>query len=401
MTQTLAFLGRLDFPDTVRCGAMLVAKGRIAEILPADSTLPPDVKVVDAGRGYISPGFVDLHVHGGGGGDFMDGTPDAFRAALLTNARHGTTRLAATTTVATHEQILATLEQTRAFRLNPEPNGSRVLGAHFYGPYFRYETRGAHPGGPIRPPIEEEFSQYLAYADSLVTCTVAPELPGAKEFAIACRDKGVRTNVGHSWATFDQMTQAVEWGVRHVDHLFCAMSDKSKLRQFQMYPMQGGVLEATLYYDELTTEVIADGKHLDAGLLNLALKIKGPDRLALVTDTSRALDMPDGEYLIGPLVGGEPLIKRDDVGMTPDGKALASSCMGMDHMVKTFQRLTGRPLWEVIRMASLTPALIAGHDREIGSLAAGKRADLLVLSEQLAVERVFVDGGELAIGSAS
>lgn len=397
MTQTLAFCGQLVFPDAIRAGTVVVTNGRIAEILTADSTLPPDAHLIDAGRGYISPGFVDLHVHGGGGGDFMDGTADAFLAALRANARHGTTRLAATTTVATHEQILATLEQTRAFRLNPDPNGSRVLGAHFYGPYFRYEARGAHPGGPIRPPIEEEFSQYLAYADSLVTCTVAPELPGAKEFAIACRDKGVRTNVGHSWATFDQMTQAVEWGVRHVDHLFCAMSDKSKLRQFQMYPMQGGVLEATLYYDELTTEVIADGKHLDAGLLNLALKIKGADRLALVTDTSRALDMPDGEYLIGPLIGGEKLIKRDDVGMTPDGKALASSCMGMDHMVRTFQQLTGRPLWEVIRMASLTPARIAGQEREIGSLAVGKRADLLVLSAELAVERVFVDGGELQI----
>ncbi|WP_254513431.1 N-acetylglucosamine-6-phosphate deacetylase [Anatilimnocola floriformis] len=394
---TLAFVGQIIFPDRVSPGVVLVREGRIAEILPQGAHLPADATVISAGDGYISPGFIDLHVHGGGGGDFMDGTAEAFRAALTTNARHGTTRLAATTTVATHEQILATLEQTRAFRLNPEPNGSRVLGAHFYGPYFRYEARGAHPGGPIRPPIEEEFSQYLAYADSLVTCTVAPELPGAKEFALACRDRGVRTNVGHSWATFDQMTQAVEWGVRHVDHLFCAMSDKSKLRQFQMYPMQGGVLEATLYYDELTTEVIADGKHLDTSLLNLALKIKGADRLALVTDTSRALDMPDGEYLIGPLIGGERLIKRDDVGMTPDGKALASSCVGMDHMVRTFQRLTGRPLWEVIRMASLTPARIAGHEREIGSLEFGKRADVLVLSAELAVERVFVDGSELAL----
>lgn len=396
MTVT-AFVGQIVFADRIAAGAVIVRAGRITEILRAGEPLPTDAKVVDAGRGYISPGFIDLHVHGGGGGDFMDGTADAFRAALQANARHGTTRLAATTTVARHEQIMATLEQTRSFRHSPEPNGSRVLGAHFYGPYFRYEARGAHPGGPIRPPIEEEFSQYLDYADDLVTCTVAPELPGAREFALACRDRGVRTNVGHSWATFDQMTQAVEWGVRHVDHLFCAMSDKSKLRQFQMYPMQGGVLEATLYYDELTTEVIADGKHLDASLLNLALKIKGADRLALVTDTSRALDMPDGEYLIGPLHGGEPLLKRDNVGMTLDGKALASSCMGMDHMVRTFQQLTGRPLWEVIRMASLTPARIAGQDRDTGSVVVGKRADLLVLSSELAVERVFIDGKELQV----
>lgn len=396
MSEVLAFVGQIVLPFQIEKGAVIIRDGRISEICAADE-LPREATVIQAGGGFISPGFVDLHVHGGAGGDFMDGTADAFRAALRANARHGTTRLAATTTVATHEQIMATLEQTRAFRLRPETNGSRVLGAHFYGPYFRYEARGAHPGAAIRPPIEEEFSQYLSYADSLVTCTVAPELPGAREFAIACRDKGVRTNVGHSWATFDQMTQAVEWGVRHVDHLFCAMSDKSKLRQFQMYPMQGGVLEATLYYDELTTEVIADGKHLDAGLLKLALKIKGPDRLALVTDTSRALDMPDGEYMIGPLVGGEPIIKRDNVGMMPDGKALASSCEGMDHMVRTFQQLTGSPLWEVIRMASLTPARIAGHERDIGSIEVGKRADLLVLSPELNVERVFVDGEELDV----
>ena len=397
MTTPLVFRGQIVFPDRVERGSIVVRDERIAEVLSATAAVPPEAMVVDAGDGYLSPGFVELHVHGGSGGDFMDGTDESFRLALRAHARHGTTRMAVTTTVATHEQILATLKLTRQFRHTPEPNGSRVMGAHFYGPYFRYEARGAHPGGPIRPAIEDEFSQYLEYADDLVTATVAPEIEGAKEFALACRAKGVRTNVGHSWATFDQMTEAVQnWGVRHVDHLFCAMSDKSKLRQFQMYPMQGGVLEATLYYDELTTEVIADGKHLDAGLLLLALKLKGPDRLALVTDCSRALDMPDGDYMIGPCDGGEPFIKRDNVGMLPDGTALASSVMGMDHMIRTFQQLTGRPLWEVIRMASLTPARIAGQERELGSLERGKCADVVVLDRDLGVRRVFVDGVELS-----
>jgi len=398
MAASLVFRGQVVYPDRIERGALTVRHGRITELLEAGETLPPETKLIDAGDGYVAPGFIDLHVHGGAGGDFMDGTAEAFRLALRANARHGTTRLAVTTTVARHDQILATLERTREFRRDPEPNGARVLGAHFYGPYFRYEARGAHPGGPIRPPVEREFLQYLEYAHDIVTATVAPEVPGAKEFALACNRKGVRTNVGHSWATFAQMTDAVAWGVRHVDHLFCAMSDKSKLRQFQMYPMQGGVLEATLYYDELTTEVIADGKHLDTSLLLLALKIKGPDRLALVTDCSRALDMPDGgPYLIGPLDGGEPLIKRDGVGMLPDGGALASSVQGMDHMVRTFARLTGRPLWEVIRMASLTPARIAGREREFGSLECGKRGDVLVLDRDLNVRRVFVDGVELQI----
>src|SRR5204862_715272 len=138
--------------------------------------------------------------------------------------------------------------------------------------------------------------------------------------------------------------------------------DRARLRQSQTFPMRGGVMEATLFFDELTTEVIADGKHLQRELLLLASKIKGPDRLALVTDCNRALDMPDGEYLFGPQDGGEPIVRRDGVGIMPDGSALASSVMGMDHMVRTFRRLTDVPLWEVIRMASLTPARIAGWE---------------------------------------
>jgi len=392
---TVIFRGNVILPDrALSDAAVRVEGGRIAEVGPVVAG-GAAANVIDVGDGYVAPGFVDLHVHGGGGTDFMDGTDAAFETALACHARHGTTSLAVTTTVARHDQIMTVLALARRFRQRTDASGSRVLGAHFYGPYFRYEAKGAHPGAAIRPPVPEEYLQYLEYADSLVTCTVAPELPGAKEFALACKERGVRTNVGHSWATFDQMAQAVEWGVRHIDHLFCAMSDKTRLRQFQMYPMQGGVLEATLFFDELTTEVIADGKHLSHDLLKLALKIKGPDRLALVTDCSRALDMPDGEYLIGPLDGGEPIISRDGVGMMPDGKALGSSIRGMDHMVRTFMELTGRPLAEVVRMASLTPARIAGSEREIGSLEVGKRADILVLSRDLEVRRVFRDGVEI------
>ncbi len=191
------------------------------------------------------------------------------------------------------------------------------------------------------------------------------------------------------------MEAAVGWGVRHVDHLFCAMSDRARLRPTQTYPMRGGLMEATLFFDALTTEVIADGKHLTRELLLLAYKIKGPDRLALVTDCNRALDMPDGEYLFGPSDGGEPILRRDGVGVMPDGQALASGVMGMDHGVRTFRHLTGAPLVEVIRMASLTPARIAGWNHELGSIAAGKRADLLVLNEEMEVCQVFVDGQPL------
>jgi N-acetylglucosamine-6-phosphate deacetylase len=156
--------------------------------------------------------------------------------------------------------------------------------------------------------------------------------------------------------------------------------------------MRGGLMEAVLFFDELTTEVIADGRHLERELLMLAHKIKGPDRLALVTDCNRALDMPDGEYLFGPLDGGEPIIRRDGVGVMPDGQALASGVMGMDHCLRTFHRLTRCPLVEAVRMATLTPARIAGRDGDIGSIAPGKWADLLILDANLNVRQVFLAG---------
>jgi N-acetylglucosamine-6-phosphate deacetylase len=394
---TTLFLGDVILPDRVlERGAVLVRQGRIAAVGPVAEVEPQarGAARVDAGNGYLSPGFVDLHVHGGSGADFMDGTLEAFQTALAAHLRHGTTSICPTTTVAVHEQLLAHLELCRRFRLAgaADRRGPRVIGAHFYGPYFNYDARGAHPGGAVRNPVPEEYQQYLQFADSIALATVAPELPGAEGFARACAASGVRTNVGHSHATFDQMVEAIEWGVRHIDHLFCAMSDKTKLRLKRNYPMQGGVQEATLYFDELTTEVIADGRHLSADLLLLALKIKGPDRLALVTDCSRALDMPDGRYLIGPLEGGEPFDRRDDVGMMPSGTGLASSVQGMDHMVRTFQAMTGRPVWEVVRMASLTPARIVGQDQDLGSLAVGKRGDVLVLDRDLRLRGVFLDG---------
>jgi N-acetylglucosamine-6-phosphate deacetylase len=357
--------------------------------------VPPDAVRLDC-AGYIAPGFVDLHVHGGAGSDFMDGTRSAFETVIRAHTRHGTTTIVPTSTVARDDQILQFLQLTRYYRNEPLP-ASRVVGAHFYGPYFGAEARGCHPAGGLRAPQSSEYLRYLEFADSMITATVAPELPGADQFVRACIERGVRVNVGHSHATFDQMASAVEWGVRHVDHLFCAMSDRARLRQTQAYPMRGGVLEATLFFEQLTTEVISDGRHLAPELLRLALKVKGQDRLALVTDCNRALDMPEGQYMFGPMDGGEPFVHRDGVGVMPDGKSLASGATGMDHAVRTLHRAAGVPLHVAVRMASLTPAAIIGWADRIGSLAPGKLADLVTLDENLQVSRVFVEGREIVL----
>jgi N-acetylglucosamine-6-phosphate deacetylase len=376
-------------------GEVEVAGGRICAVRSVAETAATG-EVIDLASGYLVPGYVDLHVHGGDGADFMDGTEEAFRTVCRAHARHGTTSLLPTTTVARHEQHLGFLDVCRKLKRDGT-GGARILGAHFYGPYFAFEARGCHPGSPIRVPTRSEYEQYLRYADCITTATVAPELRGAEEFVRACRARGIRCNAGHSHATFEQMEQGLGWGIRHVDHLFCAMSDRARLRQTQTYPMRGGVLEATLYFDELTTEVIADGKHLQRELLLLAYKVKGPDRLALVTDCNRALDRPDGEYIFGPRDGGEPIVRRDGVGIMPDGQALASGVVGMEECVRTFARLTGVPLPEVVRMATLTPARIAGHDAEIGSIDIGKQADLLVLDLSLNVKAVYRNGERLSV----
>ena len=329
----------------------------------APSTEEPDLKSartvqsVDLQGGYLVPGYVDLHVHGGGGADFMDGTEAAFQKICTAHAQHGTTSLLPTTTVARHEQHLAFLDLCRRFR-REGTQSARIVGAHFYGPYFRAK----HAAAIRRLPCARPWRRNTRIISPTLTALRPPRSPrsspGPRPLSVPAGQREFAATPAILSPRSKQMEAAVAWGIRHVDHLFCAMSDRARLRQSQSYPMRGGVMEATLFFDELTTEVIADGKHLQRELLLLAYKINGPDRLALVTDCNRALDLPDGEYIFGPSDGGEPFLRRDGVGVMPDGNALASGVMGMDHAVRTFYQMTGVPLFEVVRMACLTPARI-------------------------------------------
>jgi len=278
------------------------------------------------------------------------------------------------------------------------PGGARIVGCHFYGPYFARPARGCHPDQEFLIPAPENAERFTKLAEKMpLVVTVAPEIENAEWLVRTYRDR-VKFNVGHSHATFSQVEAAVGWGARHVDHLFCAMSDRARLRVSQTYPMRGGVMEATLYFDELTTEVIADGKHLTPDLLRLAYKVKGPNRLALVTDSMRAVDMPDGEYWFGAEGSGERVRKLDGVGVTVEGTALASGAMGMDHCLRTMHFGAGVPLPEAVRMASLTPARILGVEHQVGSLEHGKRADLVVLDRDLNVRDVYIRGELVVAG---
>lgn len=390
--KNLEFRGaNVVFPDRIGRATVRVTGDRITSTAGEERFVADEV--IDLEGCYLCPGFVDLHVHGGGGADFMDLTPEAFRTTCRTHAKHGTTSLTPTSTVGDEADYAKFLELCQLFR-RESTVGARVAGSHLYGPYFLPAAKGCHPNAAFLTPQSRQVDEYTAFDESFpLTVTIAPELPNAEAMTRACVQRGVRVNIGHSYATMEQVTAAVAWGARHVDHLFCAMSDRARLRQQQTFPMRAGVLEATLYHDELTTEVIADGQHLDDALLRLAYKIKGPDRLALVTDAMRAVDLPDGEYWFGPEGRGEKVRRLNDVGVTMEGTALASGVMGMDHCVRTMARVA--PLHEAVRMASLTPARIVGLDREIGSIEREKRADFVVLDSALDVKQVYVGGHRL------
>ena len=351
---------------------------------------------VDLGGALVSAGLVDLHVHGGAGADFMDGTPEAFRTVCACQARHGTTSLTPTSTVATRADYLRFLELCEHFQTHPT-GGARSLGGHLYGPYFHPPAKGCHPDADFLTPDPAEDDVLLAYAGrGLATLTVAPETLGTERLVRAARGRGLLVTAGHTYCTFPEMEAALGWGVRHVDHLFSAMSDRARLRLAQAYPMRAGMMEATLHFDELTTEVIADGGHLSPELLRFAYKVKGPDRLALVTDSMRAVDCPDGEYWFGPEGSGERIRRRGNVGVTLDGAGLASGVMGMDHAVRTMRAATDAPLPDLFRTATLTPATILGRQADIGSLAAGKLADFVVWNADLTVRAVYLEGVRIA-----
>jgi N-acetylglucosamine-6-phosphate deacetylase len=378
--------------------AVLCRAGKIVAVGPARSMrIPREAETIDARGGYISPGFVEIHVHGGDGADFMDGTADAVRQAIRAHTRHGVTSIFPTTTTGSPAQLDAMLKACATVQREWRPaDGARLQGVHFYGPYFAADKVGAHAAHGRRDPVVAEYREYFGRG-VIKIATCAAELPGAEAYYRAAKKAGCLVTCGHSNASWTEMEGAYRAGMRHVDHFWCAMSSVPGMRERLGTPMQGSMAEFVLMHREMSTEVIADGHHLAPELLRFALAMKGPERLCLVTDSNRALDMPVGEYRIGPSTDGCLFVSDGLVGRMPGTGTLASSIQGMDHMVRTMARATKAPVTDIIRMASLTPAERAGVARKAGSLDMGKHADVLVLDKKLGVKRVFVGGREFSL----
>lgn len=391
---SLIVTGRLILPDAiVERGYVECIRGRIARVGRGKPRRVGQATVVDAGEGYVSPGFVDIHVHGGDGADYMDGTATAVRVANRAHLRRGTTTIFPTTTTGTPQEVGRMIRACGAVARRWRPaDGARIAGVHLYGPYFADTKVGCHPREGRRDPLAREYAAY--FRSGLVrVATCAAELPGADAFYRAARRHRCLVTCGHSDAGWPEMADAYRAGMRHVDHFWCAMSSVPSVRARLGSPMRGSMEQFVIAHAEMSTEVIADGRHLAPELLEYAWRLKGATRLLLVTDANRALGLPPGRYRFGPADTGSWFESDGEVGFVP-GDGLASSVKGLDHMIRIMRRDTPAPLHEIVRMASLTPAERTGIAGRVGSLEAGKRADLVVLDADLQVQRVFVDGVE-------
>jgi N-acetylglucosamine-6-phosphate deacetylase len=390
--------------NEIRSDIGVVCRGeRIEHVGPIPKRLPAQSKIVSLRGKYLAPGLIDIHVHGGRGADFMDGTADAVRLAAHTHLAHGVTSIFPTCTTGDFDQIMRMIDAVAAVKKQESQTDASIEselaeklavpmieGVHLYGPYFAAEKAGCHTKRGCRPPTDEESRRFFK-TGLIKIATCAAELPGAESFYKLARKNGCLITCGHSNASWTEMEKAYALGMRHVDHFWCAMSSIVSLRPRFGFPMQASMAEFVLAQPEMSTEVIADGCHLSGQLLQFAWQMKTAKRLCLVSDSNRAVDMPPGRYAFGDIADENWIVSDGSVGRGLDG-GLASSVVALDEMIRNMKRLTQVPLHEIIRMASLTPAERTGIDDRVGSIAKGKLANFVVLSKRLAVEQVILRG---------
>ena len=381
--------GKVIFPDRIEENKTLVIEnGKLISIIDGEApSLAEAYKVIDANGKYVSSGFIDIHTHGGGGHDFMDGTVEAYLGAAEMHAKHGTTALLPTTLTSTFEELLKTFETYKKAN-SQNDKGAKFLGLHLEGPYFAYNQRGAQDPKYLRNPEPEEYNKIMASSDDIVRWSLAPELPGALEFAKVLAEKNILTAVAHSDAIYEEVLEAFDAGFTLATHLYSGMSTITRRNAYRY----AGVVEASYLIDGMDVEIIADGVHLPKSLLQFVYKFKGSDRIALCTDSMRGAGMPDGESILGSLEKGQKVIIEDGVAKLPDRTAFAGSVATTDRLVRTMVQLAEVPLVEAVKMMTLTPARIMKLDNNKGSVAIGKDADFVIFDDNINVSHTILEG---------
>ncbi len=384
MSTTLLHVGHAFTPSTeIRDAGILIRDGVIESIGPRGGiSFPSGAHEIRATDRIAAPGFLDVHIHGAGGHDVMEGTEDALGAISRTIAAHGTTSYVATTVTGRPEDICRSAEGiSRYIALQHLATDSRaeVLGIHFEGPFLSPVRRGAHPAEWLKLPSADLLEKFIAAAGGhALILTIAPELPGALLCIDAARKSGLVVGIGHTDATYEQAREAIIRGAHHGIHVYNAMRPFSH--------RDSGVIGAVLTSPDVTAELIADGVHVDGTAMRLLLRAKGAGGVILVSDGISATGMPDGKYMLGAL----EVTVSGGVCRNAEGK-LAGSTLTLDRALRNIVGL-GAPLGDALRMLTLNPATLLGIEYKKGSLRVGADADIVLLDDALNVTQVWTRG---------
>ena len=373
--------GMIVMPDRVISGRVLSYDDKIRGII-SESDIPRGAHVTDARGGYITAGFIDLHIHGYRGADASDGNADGIKTMALGIAENGVTSFLPTTMTVSPSELNAALDSVReCFAKSKSWNGAEILGVHAEGPFINPTKKGAQAEDNIQKP-DADF--IIRNSDIIRTATLAPEMDGGhaciKE--IAAKTKIVMS-IGHTDADYEETLAAFADGVSHSTHLYNAMSP--------MQHRKPGVVSA-VFASAMSTEIIADTFHVHPGLFGIVAAIKG-EKLILITDCTRAGGMPDGEYSLG----GQPIYKKGIQCLLEDG-TIAGSVLRLNEALRNMKDNTSLPTEKIVAMATLNPAKIIGEDWRIGSLDRGKDADI-VLSDSDFNIKMTIKGGRTIYGS--
>ena len=375
---TVAFYrGRIMTPDQVISGsALLVKEGRISGFV-SENEIPAEYDKVHLADSWLLPGFIDVHVHGGGGADVMDGTVESVRQLANFHLQHGTTAIYPTTV--THNRgVLNKAIEAVELAMSESDLKKRVLGVHLEGPYLSESRRGAQTADFIRVPHPEEYEAFFN-SPAVKLMTLAPEIQGSEEMVRLGITKGIRFSAGHSAAEYDLGVQSIQWGMSQVSHLYNAMTGLDRRAP--------GLSAAALVSKELRTQLICDGVHVHPAMMKLAMKAKGAEGVILITDALKGTGSTEEFFYMGD----QRVTAKEQAFYLEDG-TLAGSQLTMDQAVRNAVKLGGVALQAAVKMASLTPAQAMGIDHYKGSITPGRDADFVVLDDRLELKQVWCMG---------
>ena len=366
---------------------VLVFGDKIEAIVDHDTAVSSDYILIDCTDKYVSPGFVDIHQHGGGGADYMDDDPDTYFNATWAHLRHGTTAIMPTSLSADKEAMLRAV-RSYVDAMNDPRIKCNLLGLHMEGPYISPKQAGAQKPENIRAFDENEYKEVIgAAAGNIKRWSVAPEVAGAEKFAKYARENGITLSIAHSSADFDTVQKAYEWGFKHVTHLYSCMSTIERRGGFRV----AGVLEAAYFIDGMNVEIIADGCHLPLTLLAYVAKFKNADNIALITDAMRAAGQDTKTSYLGSIDDPLHVIIEDGVAKLLDRSAFAGSVATADRLVRNMT-IAGIDLASAVKMITENPIRMMKLDVKKGSILPGYDADICVFDKDINIQNVMCLG---------